>query len=101
MERLPALCASIDSVGCARDDGGEIYCLWGGFSVRREEILNGVRFSLLDCPHALAWSVTTDPEAGRLIVHCTIDKSEREADFVESIERFVRDWGDGLARSFA
>ena len=97
---LPGLCASIDTSQPRTDHEGEIYCLWGAFNVRRDEIANGVRFSLLDCPHALAWSITCDKASGRIIIHCTIDKTEPEADFVESIALFVRDWADGVSRSF-
>lgn len=55
---LPKHCRSIDSVLSDERSAGEIYCVWGQFRVSREVIQNGVRFALLDCPHAFAWTIT-------------------------------------------
>lgn len=94
---LPDVCASIDTVLSQSDDAhGEIYCLWGQFSVSRQRVKNGVRFALLDCPHALAWTITLQDQGRSIVVHCTIDKREEAQEFVESIEQFVADWADGL-----
>lgn len=97
IKNLPALCASIDTVLTDHTDHGRIYCLWGGFDINREEIRNGVRFSLTSCPNALAWTVTAD---GDLLVHCTINTRAPDNDFVESIELFVQDWAQGLRETF-
>jgi len=95
--RLPELCASIDSVVSVESPRrGEIYCVWGQFQVSREEIRNGVRLALLNCPHALAWSIAARPEEGVVVVHCTIDDRQAEEEFVETIEQFVSDWASGL-----
>ena len=90
--RLPERCDSIDTV--IRDDinSGEIYCLWGDFQINREELNDGVRFSLPNCPNALAWTITCGEDNGEILVHCTIAKKQHDADFVESIEQFVADW---------
>lgn len=94
---LPAYCASIDTVLSAQSDSeGEIYCVWGQFKVSRQRIRNGVRFSLLNCPHALTWSVTLHERPQDIVIHCTIDKKEEDNEFVESIEQFVLDWRKGL-----
>lgn len=95
---LPALCASIDTLLDVDGDRGRIYCVWGEFEVRRELIRGGLRFSLTTCPNALAWTITTGlpPEPGHTVIHCTINRTRQEPDFVESIERFVADWRDGL-----
>lgn len=95
--RLPELCSSIDTVLSAQSqDLGEIYCVWGQFHIARQEIRNGVRFSLLNCPHALAWTVTVHAESLTAGIHCTIDEREEQREFVESIEQFVTDWAKGL-----
>jgi hypothetical protein len=96
--RLAEHCAAIDRVLRWDEDidTGEIYCLWGQFAVRREPIRDGVRFTLPGCPNALAWTVTAEP--GGVLVHCTINRSEHEPDFIESIELFVEDWRVGLER---
>ncbi len=96
------MCASISDVSAHNNNEADIYCLWGAFNVRREEIRYGVRFSLLNCPHALAWTVTLDEENKTknktIIVHCTIDKTEQDSDFVESIHDFVEDWSKGMTK---
>jgi hypothetical protein len=96
--RLAEHCASIDRVLSwrAEIDAGEIYCLWGQFHARREPIRDGVRFTLPGCPNALAWTVTAEPEGA--LVHCTINRTEHDPDFIESIEMFVEDWRAGLER---
>lgn len=97
--RLPELCSSIDSVLSVESPGrGEIYCVWGQFQISREKIRNGVRIALLNCPHALAWTVAAHARENAVVIHCTIDDREEEEEFVESIEQFVRDWAEGLAR---
>jgi hypothetical protein len=102
IERLPALCASIDSVMSIESEShGEIYCLWGQFQVSRERIRNGVRIALLNCPHALAWTVAVHSELDAIVIHCTIDDRQAEPEFVESIELFVSDWAEGLRRHLA
>lgn len=93
---LPVYCKSIDTVVSDYGTKGEIYCVWGQFTVSREPIRNGVRFALLNCPHALAWTVAYHAKRNTLVVHCTIDDREEEHDFVESIENFVSDWALGL-----
>lgn len=95
---LPRWCASVSEV--FQDDGteGEIYCIWGQFRVHREEIRDGVRFTLPGCPNALQWTVTTGqpPEPDKLVIHLTINRAEHDPDFVESNVQFIADWKSGL-----
>jgi hypothetical protein len=105
--RLSAFCASIDRVLHWDDapDQGEIYCLWGQFQVRRECIREGVRFTLPTCPNAFAWTLTaleeSVPSGAGVLIHATINRTEHDPDFIESIEAFVEDWRAGLARPVA
>ena len=94
---LTKLCASISNVTARNENKADIYCIWGAFNVMREEIRYGVRYSLLDCPHALAWTITLNEVNQNIIIHCTIDKAEQEPEFVESIHDFVEDWSNGIA----
>lgn len=95
---LPQWCASIDKIIENEGERGSIYCVWGEFRVHRELIRDGVRFTLPTCPNALQWTVTVEngAAAGRALVHCTINRHEHSAEFVESLERFVADWKAGL-----
>lgn len=93
---MPELCESINNVISDRQTEGDIYCLWGQFSVRRDEIKYGIRFSLLNCPHALAWTVTLNQQSNKMVIHCTIDKENEDRDFTDSIEDFMANWAKGL-----
>ncbi|MEJ2631960.1 MAG: hypothetical protein P8011_09560 [Acidihalobacter sp.] len=96
LDNLPKLCASIDSITVNSGHTGDLYCLWGAFEVSREPLRCGARFSLLDCPHALSWTITYNTQQQELIVHCTIDKAEVDPDFAESIQLFVDDCSVGM-----
>jgi len=99
LERLPQLCATIDTLlSQTSAEAGEIYCLWGAFHIRRELINGGVRFTLPQCPNALAWTITAETLADRhqITIHCTINRRTPDPDFIESIEWFVQSWQTGL-----
>lgn len=98
IDSLPLWCASIDTVLSHQGERGRIYCSWGEFAIHQEILRDGVRFSLPGCPNALQWTITADgdKQAGRVVVHCTINQSRADPDFIESLEQFVQDWETGL-----
>lgn len=98
--RLPELCDSITSVVSDDIDCGVIYCVWGEHTVCRQNIRNGVRFTMPDCPNAFTWSVSAKEEDGanKVVIHCTTDTREHDEDFVESLEMFASDWRSGLEK---
>jgi hypothetical protein len=53
-----------------------------------------------ECPNALAWTLTcgTDSVSPSIQIHCTINRSTHEPEFIESIRMFVEDWRMGMAR---
>jgi len=96
---LPHFCASINQLlSHADDERGKIYCVWGQFIVKRELISGGVRFTLPTCLNTIAWTITTGlpPEPGKIIIHCTINRREHDADFIDTLRVFVEDWRCGL-----
>ena len=95
IKNLPELCASIDSVITDNGSNGEIYCIWGQFKINVEELKYGVRFSLPNCPNALAWSVTIDTDD--VVIYCSIIKQEHDEDFIETIHQFMDDWQIGVS----
>ena len=99
IDNLPGLCKSISTATASNESEGNIYCLWGAFTVRRDEIRHGVRYALINCPHALAWTVTYDETRQKVIIHCTIDKTQEEPEFIESIHEFVSDWTHGMTQA--
>ena len=103
-QQLADWCATINRVLHWEDEQGEIYSLWGQFRVRREVIRGGVRFTLPECPNALAWTLTVAPPAvggeasPGIQVHCTINRTKHDPEFIASLEDFVDDWRQGLER---
>jgi hypothetical protein len=95
---LPTLCGSIDSVLHCEADQGRIYCVWGEFDVARTPIQGGVRFILLNCINGVTWSLTTDlpPDPDAIVIHLTINRTQQDTDFVESLRQFAADWRQGM-----
>lgn len=85
-------------------DKGEEICptggMWGEFTLRRDAIMGGVRFSMLDCPNALAWTITTGypPAREKLLIHLTINRERKQEVFIEEIHQFLADMNEGLAK---
>lgn len=99
IKMLPRFCASIYEVLGDKGERGEISMVWGLFDVQRECIRGGVRFTLPDCLNGVAWTVTVNLADGddEVMIHCTINCRQQDADFVESLEEFVQGWRLGLA----
>jgi hypothetical protein len=72
--------------------------MWGDFTLRRDRIMGGVRFSMLDCPNALAWTVTTGypPARDKVVIHLTINRERKQKEFVDEIGHFLDDMQSGL-----
>ena len=95
---LPSYCASIYEVMHDDGDHGEVSCVWGVFSIHREVIKQGLRFTMPGCPNALAWTITAEKGNNDVLLHLTINRDEHDEEFIESIEQFVDDWQAGLSR---
>jgi len=80
----------------------KIGSLWGEFTLTRQEIKGGLRFSLLECPNALAWTITTGykPAPNSVIVHLTINRTEKDQEFLEEIEEFLDDQSSLLQKFY-
>jgi hypothetical protein len=71
----------------------EIGGIWGEFTLNRAVIKGGIRFSLVECPNALCWTITTGypPERNSVVIHLTINRKRKHPEFVEEIEEFLED----------
>lgn len=80
----------------------EIGSFWGEFTLTRQEIKGGLRFSLLECPNALAWTITTgyEPAPESIVVHLTINRTEKDDEFLEEIKDFLDDHASLLEQVF-
>ena len=76
--------------------------VWGDFSLQRDEIKGGVRFSLLDCPNALAYTLTTGypPDREKIVMHLTINRMQKAREFMDELNEFMDDWKTGLEENF-
>jgi len=74
--------------------------IWGDFSLQKDFIRGGVRFSLLECPNALSFTFTTGypPEPKQIVLHLTINRKTISKEFTEEIEDFMLDWKEGFEK---
>ncbi len=99
LERMGEACDSV-YVHEVNGDRAWIDTIWGEFEAARQVIKGGVRFSLTTCPNALAWTLTTGypPAPEQVVIHGTINRTDHDAEFIESIEEFLEEWRTGLER---
>ncbi len=101
LRELENFCESIFPL----DDGKDI-CkiggMWGEFTLRRDPIMGGVRFAMLDCPNALAWTITTGypPAREKVVIHLTINRERKQDEFIDEIKEFLSDLDSGLKSFF-
>lgn len=90
-------------IGDQNEVQAEIGGLWGEFTLTRSEIKGGLRFALKECPNALAWTVTTGypPAREAIVMHLTINRHQKQQEFLEEIAEFMEDHGDCLQAVFA
>jgi len=76
--------------------------LWGEFLISYDKMKGGVRFALLDCPNALQWTITADfsAERNKIVLHATINQTQKPDEFIEEIEEFLMEWEAGLNSQF-
>ena len=76
--------------------------LWGEFTISYDKINGGVRFTLLDCPNALSWTITTGypPAREKIILHCTLNRIQKPGKFVNEVLEFLDEWEEGLLKEF-
>jgi hypothetical protein len=102
LRELENFCESIFPL----DDGKDI-CkiggMWGEFTLRRDPIMGGVRFAMLDCPNALAWTITTGypPAREKVVIHLTINRERKQDEFIDEIKEFLSDLDSGLKSFFS
>lgn len=76
--------------------------LWGEFVISYDRINGGVRFTLVDCPNALSWTITTGfpPERQKVVIHATINRIQKPDEFIEEIIEFIDEWETGIKSNF-
>ena len=76
--------------------------LWGDFLISYDKINGGVRFTLKDCPNGLSWTITTGypPERNKIVLHSTINRTQKPDEFIEEIKEFMDEWEAGIIENF-
>ena len=76
--------------------------LWGDFLISFDKINGGVRFTLKDCPNGLSWTITTGypPERNKIVLHSTINRTQKPDEFIEEIKEFMDEWEAGMIENF-
>ena len=76
--------------------------LWGDFLISYDIIKGGVRFTLLDCPNGFSWTITTGypPDRTKIVLHATINRTQKPEEFIEEIHEFMDEWETGLMANF-
>ncbi len=103
LENLNSISNEIFVIGNQNKKEAEIGGIWGEFTLTRSEIKGGLRFALLECPNALAWTITTGypPDPNSIIIHLTINRQEKESSFIEEVGEFLDDHIDCLNKVFS
>ncbi len=92
-ESLELMSSELFLLEALNDSQAKIGSLWGEFTLGRQAIKGGLRFSLLECPNALSWTITTgyEPAPDAIMVHLTINRTEKDQEFLEEIKEFLDD----------
>jgi protoporphyrinogen oxidase len=103
VSNLPFFCEEVEAVDEAEELGRVIYFRhWGRFHIRRENVMGGVRFSVPDCPNALAWTVTTGypPHPQKVVLHATINRTEHDPEFITATQELLAAFKNGIEKNF-
>lgn len=103
LANLEKMSTQLISLGDLDDQKSAIGSLWGEFTLSRDEIRGGLRFALIECPNALAWTVTTGfpPAPDNMVLHLTINRTEQKEELIEEIREFLEDLEQSLLKFFS
>lgn len=101
LENLDTYSNDLFPLQSSESDRIQIGGIWGEFTLLYQTIAGGVRFALKECPNALTWTVTTGlpPEKEKVVIHLTVNRKEREKEFLEEIREFIEDLSEGILKT--
>lgn len=102
LENLENMTDELFVIGDQSDLQAEIGGLWGEFTLTRSPIRGGLRFALVECPNALAWTITTGlaPNPEEIVIHLTINRKTQRKPFIQEINEFLDDHTEKLSAFF-
>lgn len=100
-DNLETLCASFFVINYS-DNIATIGTVWDEFSLQKDNINGGLRFSLLECPNALTFTITTGypPEPNQVVLHLTVNRKTLKPQFIEEIQALMNDWKTGMEKNY-
>ena len=103
LEKLEEMTNELVLLDQIDDASANIGGIWGEFTLERSTIKGGLRFTLKECPNALAWTITTGypPAIDSIVIHLTLNRTEKSKDFIEEVEEFLDDHCERLKKFFA
>ncbi len=103
LENLDQMSNEIFVIGDQKSTEAQIGGIWGEFTLTRSIIRGGLRFALVECPNALAWTITTGfpPDPDAIILHLTINRPEQKESLLEEIKDFLDDHSECLLEYFS
>jgi hypothetical protein len=93
LNNLDEISTEIFNLEVSSDRVSSVGGIWGEFTLSRSKIKGGIRFALLECPNALCWTITTGfpPKPELVVIHLTINRQQKNQEFVEEVEEFLAD----------
>ena len=93
IDNLEFISNQIFIIGDQNNTRADIGGIWGEFTLTRTLINGGLRFALVECPNALAWTITTgiQPDPDAIVIHLTINRQQQKESFIEEIKEFLND----------
>lgn len=93
LENVESMSTQLISLGDVIGRELSIGSVWGEFTLSRDVIRGGLRFGLIECPNALAWTITTGfpPAPEKVVIHATINRTEQSQELIGEIIEFLED----------
>lgn len=103
LDALDKMSTQLFNLSNPEDRAVAIGSVWGEFTLSRDLIRGGLRFALVECPNALAWTVTTGfpPAEDKVVLHLTINRTEKGEEMLEEIQEFLEDQEETLLKTFS
>lgn len=99
ISKLSEYCSSIDKVVSQEGNRALVHCEMGELHIHRELIQQGVRFTLIDTPYAMQWTITSDADSQDMpLIHCTINYRECPTELTNKLEHFLSCWKNGIEK---
>jgi hypothetical protein len=101
-ERFDELSAQLFCLEKTANTNCRVGTIWGEFTLNRTQINGGLRFSLVECPNGLCWSITSgyQPSPKDVVIHLILNRTAKNPEFIEEVHEFLDSMEVGLKQFF-